>query len=105
VPSIFDMTGRIDRPWLQFMHHFAANVSKPASSNAEIDYVPTLVFVEYLREEINDLHGRRIGAIRYQSSLHTGGVCWAVFVGPEGCGDDGTDALLALDPSSIARSS
>jgi hypothetical protein len=87
VPSLFDPSARIGRPWLRFLRAFADEISKPASSQPDVDYAPTQVFTEYLRRVMRDHAGRPIEAIRYRSAMHPIGTCWAVFVDQSQCAD------------------
>jgi hypothetical protein len=103
VPSVFDQFARSRRPWVKFLRRFAVEIARPVSSDAgPVEYVPTQIFTEFLRDEVLDHDGNRIEAIRYPSAVRHGGMCWVLFVDPTGCGDhDG--ALLTLDASRIER--
>lgn len=107
VPSIFDMTARIYRPWLRFLADFADDLARPIDpSLSPIEYVPTQIMTEYIRDHLRARDNRQIDAIRYRSSLDkAGGACWVVFAKQRDCGDstDKPDKLLILDPDSIER--
>lgn len=106
VPSVFDMVGRMKRPWVRFIERFARDLAKPVEEVlASMDYVPTQVFTEAVRTELLDPVGMPVRGIRYQSSLQGAGVSWVLFVGPNGCSDDWTEsgAWLRLEPSSVRR--
>lgn len=107
IPSIFDMNERIDRTWLRFLVGFADELAKPVDNddNKKIQYIPTQIVTEYIRDHLKTGDGRPIDAIRYGSALDEQGVCWVVFAGPDDCGDEGdsNDRLLLLDPKSVKR--
>lgn len=67
VPSIFENG---DRESLQFLHHFAEEVSQPFQPDAEIhiEYVPTQVVSEFLRHRLLDEDGRPIRGLLYSSA-------------------------------------
>ncbi len=59
IPSLFDLVGKTLRPWLLFLHDFAAAVSRPLSRGEEaVHYVPTQVFTEYVRQCARRLRSR-----------------------------------------------
>ena len=106
IPSIFDMTARIDRTWLRFLAAFADDLARPIEEHqAAVEYIPTQIMTEYIRDHLRTADGHRFGAIRYSSAAdEPDGVCWVVFAGPSECGNDGdADRLLALDAGSVAR--
>jgi hypothetical protein len=117
IPSTFDMTARGRRTWLAFLQPFAAEVAKPVQAGAgEVDYVPTQVFTEYVRDVLLDADGEPLQGIRYRSAARPGGVSWVLFVGPSGCCELGpgwddprtwmgldTGPLLGLDTGSLRR--
>ncbi len=107
IPSIFDMTARGERPWLRFLAEFADDLALPINAHiSAIEYVPTQIITEYIRDYLRAPDDRRIDAIRYRSSLdEQDGVCWVVFAKQDDCGDstDRSDSLLVLDPDSIER--
>src|SRR4051812_13143243 len=80
VPSLFDVTERIGRPWLRFLHHFSRELSKSAGTTPEVDYVPTQIFTKYIRTELRDHSDALVEGVRFRSSLNPGGFCWVLFV-------------------------
>lgn len=109
VPSIFDMSARMERPWLFFLHRFAQEIAKPVKADAgDIDYVPTQVLTEYVRHVLGGPDDPVLG-IRYGSAVHPDGVCWVVFVDASGCtaATPGWETdhghCLALERSSLRR--
>jgi len=107
IPSIFDMTARGERPWLRFLAEFADDLAQPIDPHiSPIEYIPTQIMTEYIRDHLRTPDGGQIDAIRYPSSLdEPDGVCWVVFAKQDDCGDstDITDSLLVLDANSIKR--
>jgi hypothetical protein len=107
IPSLFDMTARSSRPWLRFLAHFAVDLSKPASAvTAEVDYVPTQIVTEYVRDVLRTPSGEAVAAVAYTSAVQPDKTCWVVFAGPEECVDDEERhgrALLRLDRSTVIR--
>lgn len=103
VPSLFDQVARVQRPWLKFLWRFAAEIAQPVDPDAgPVDYVPTQIFTEFIRDELLAPDGQPIEGIRYRSAVRDGGMCWVLFVDAEGCGGD-AHALLRLDPIGIVR--
>ncbi len=109
VPSLFDMVGKSQRPWLLFLRRFAQEVSQPVSpGGAAVDYVPTQVFTEYVRHVLGDRDGP-VRGIRYRSSVRSEGVSWVLFVDAEGCTGvapawhDDQSRWLGMEPSSLGR--
>ena len=104
IPSVFDMTARIARPWLRFLAEFAADLSKLVAA-PEVDYLPTQIVTAYVRDELRSTTtGDPIDAIIYASSIDPSKRCWVVFAEPHQCADpaQATDRhLLVLDPTSI----
>lgn len=107
IPSIFDMTARRDRTWLRFLAEFADDLAQPINPRiSPIEYIPTQIITEYVRDHVRTPDDRQVDAIRYRSSLNKpDGVCWVVFARPEDCGEstDTSNSLLILDPDSIER--
>jgi hypothetical protein len=104
-PGLFDMPGRPERPWLQFVHRFALEISRPTGDAPEIDYVPSQIFTEYVRRVLPGPTGRQVEGIRFRSSLQPSGVCWVLFVSSDGCadeGDDGPATVVILRTGSVA---
>lgn len=103
IPSIFDIDERFYRTELRFLVEFADDLAKPIDNG--VDYIPTQIVTEYIRDNLKTEDGHPIDAIRYGSASDEGGVCWVVFAGPNDCGDEGDseDLLLVLDPKSVKR--
>lgn len=104
IPSIFDQTARSDRTWLRFLAEFAADLARPINKDdTAIEYVPTQIITEYIRDHLPSPDGRPIDAIRYPSSINTpNGVCWVIFANQDNCGDSHSPGrLLILDNSSV----
>lgn len=106
IPSIFDMTARRDRTWLRFLASFADDLAVPITEeDAVVEYVPTQIITEYIRDHLRAPDGRPFDAIRYQSAADAGGgVCWVVFAAQKDCGPGPEEPLLVLDRRSVARS-
>lgn len=71
VPGFFSQATRPRRQHLSFLHDFAREVSLPVprDDRVHVEYVPTQVFTEFLRDELFD--GERVDGIRYPTA--TGG--------------------------------
>ena len=99
VPSIFDAEAGFDRQVLRFMASFAADLAQPVTKeDAQIDYVPTQIATEYIRDHLLD---GVVDAIRYPSAVDPDGVCWVVFTDDVEC--QGSAPLLVLDTGSVRR--
>ena len=107
IPSIFDMTARGDRRWLLFLSELASDLARTVDPrSAPIEYVPTQIMTEYIRDHLRDRDNRQVDAIRYRSAADPpNGVCWVVFAKQDDCGDptDTSDRLLILNPGSIKQ--
>jgi hypothetical protein len=78
---------------LSFIEHFVSEISRPIRPmDQEIDYVPTQIFTEYLRQwAYDDMFGPKdhqkkvihIEGLMFQSSLEEGGKNVVLFRGPE----------------------
>lgn len=92
IPSIFepvpDYLEYSPRTVLSFLHHAARDISQPVqASQAEIEYVPTQVFTEYVRSVV--LHeGTRVEGIKYASAVHQGHASFVLFATQENVFDD-----------------
>ncbi len=74
VPSIFDVVGASQRPWLLFLRGFATDVSRPTTpGGGAVDYVPTQVVTEYVRHVLGDPDDP-VRGIRYRSAVSGGGL-------------------------------
>lgn len=106
IPSIFDVDERSYRTELRFLIGFADDLARPIDvEDRGLEYIPTQIVTEYIRDHLKTSDGRQIDAIRYGSALDEQGVCWVVFAGPDDCGDEGggSEPLLVLDPNSVRR--
>ena len=81
-PSIFD---KGPREALQFLRHFANDVSQPFTPDTEVhvEYTPTQVVAEYIRHRRSDGHGNPVRGLMYRSSKDDGGTNIALFVQSE----------------------
>ena len=80
-PSIFDMSEHADYDWLLFMHEFLRDFSIPIKRDdrIHIDYVPTQVVTEYLRDA--KLDGEPpVEGIKYRSARRKDGICYVLFL-------------------------
>lgn len=109
VPSIFDVVGKVQRPWRLFLKGFAEDVSQPPNPGEEaVHYVPTQIFTEYVRHVLHG-SGEPVRGIRYRSAVRPPGVCWVLFVDADGCTesvsgwDEDLQHWLGLEPSSLRR--
>lgn len=77
IPSIFDMTARIDRSWLRFLAAFADDLARPIEEQeAAVEYIPTQIMTEYIRDHLRTTDGHRFDAVRYSSAAdEPDGVC------------------------------
>jgi hypothetical protein len=82
VPSIF-MDG--PRESLQFLRHFARDVSQPFTPDTEIhiEYTPTQAVSEYMRHRLRDRDGRPINGMLYKSAKEIDKVNVVLFVESE----------------------
>lgn len=82
--SIFDQSGydfRIEELIKPFLREFSNEIAKPVMTGFEaIDYVPTQVFSEFIK---NNTWGHHIHGIRYKSALRRSGVSIVLFRGAE----------------------
>ncbi|GBQ22076.1 RES domain-containing protein [Gluconacetobacter sacchari DSM 12717] len=83
-PSIFDMTDGSDYDWALFMSRFLKDFSSPIERDdrIHIDYVPTQVITEYLRDV--KLGGGRVDGIKYRSARNKSGICYVLFIDEHG---------------------
>ena len=114
IPSIFDAGSRNRRTSLRFLHEFARDLARPVrEDDAPIDYIPTQIVTEYIRDHLWTTEGHSIDAIRYNSATDKpNGVCWAVFVEHDACVDSGSEAtnrargdkdlFMILDTNSVS---
>lgn len=101
--SPFASNSRAELDALSFLRQFASSVSEPNDGELR-HYVPTQVFVAFLRAKVEVFQP---DAIRFASSLDTSSENWVVFVDHEHCLDAHrpTDALyVVLDRGSVTCS-
>ncbi|MCO6416065.1 RES domain-containing protein [Siccirubricoccus sp. KC 17139] len=111
VPGFFSETHRMDRLTMGFLHQFARIIVQPVPRNdrVHVDYIPTQVFTEFLRDY--PFRGGRIDGLRYRSATGKKGANVVLFAGPkevEGAtGDDefGTPPKTWLRLASVRHKS
>jgi hypothetical protein len=83
VPGFFSCVGRKERLTLAFLHEFARMIIQPVARDdrVHIEYLPTQVFTEYLRDFQFD--AGRIDGLRYRSATGKKGSNVVLFAGPE----------------------
>jgi hypothetical protein len=108
VPSLFDEAARATRPSLIFLHHFAAEVSKPVARDKKehIEYVPTQIVTEYFRHIFEREHGIRIDGLVYSSAARNGGRSLVLFVENADCvemseREAGSDGKLSMTKATV----
>jgi len=104
IPSIFDEHRGYLRPTIMFLSAFVEELRKPVEKDdkAHIEFVPTQVFTEYIRQayKFDDV---RFEAIIYPSAISPSGVSCVLFVENDECCDNGVTQrkwkpyVLALD--------
>jgi HEPN/RES N-terminal domain 1/RES domain len=97
-PSIFDMSEESEYDWLLFMsgflRDFSASVERDESIH--IDYIPTQVVTEYLRDADLDGNGPVVG-IKYRSARRKGGICYVLFIDEYGVKPNAGDSTPDLE--------
>ena len=84
VPSLFDPGSDSDmipmRRVLKFLRHIATQVSRPINGDdrVHVDYVPTQVVTEFIRDQLT-WEDSRIDGIKYSSSVRPGHVSYVLF--------------------------
>lgn len=84
VPSLFDSASEnVEAPRrmvLIFLHHIAGELSRPIERNerAHVEYVPTQVVTEYIRDQLV-WENRRVDGIKYSSSSNPGHASYVLF--------------------------
>jgi hypothetical protein len=109
VPSIFDEERRALRKATRFLHHFASEVSKPLPSlgREDVDYVPTQIVTEFVRDVLRTPEGESYMGIVYRSAARLDGLSCVLFVDANGCCEFEDDwnpiarHWLALDSATI----
>lgn len=82
VPSLFaDANRREDRPVLIFLHGFVRSLTRPITKDRRehIEYVPSQVVTEYLRDRFEGDEGTRPKGITYPSAAGRGGESLVLF--------------------------
>lgn len=88
VPSLFeaipDSLEYRPRRIIKFLSHVAAEMSKPIARDGQIhiEYIPTQVATEYVREQTL-WGGQTVDGIKYPSSVHPGQVSYVLFATQE----------------------
>lgn len=79
LPGFFSGASRNHRLYLSFLHEFTGEIVKPVprDERTHIDYLPTQVFTEYLRDA--RFGGKRIDGIRYPSATGEAGANVVLF--------------------------
>ena len=84
VPSLFDpipdSTEVPPRRVIKFLHHVAREVSRSIErgDRVHVDYVPTQVVTEFVRDQLT-WENSSVDGIKYPSSVHSGHVSYALF--------------------------
>jgi hypothetical protein len=83
VPGFFSHAGRREKLTLAFLHEFSDIIIEPVDRNdrINIDYIPTQVFTEFLRDF--RFEGGRIDGLMYRSATGERGVNYVLFASPE----------------------
>jgi hypothetical protein len=84
--SFFTALDRMDRHAIEFMEAFAEDLSRPIERDERqhIEYVPTQVFTEYIRFELETPDGESYHGIKYASSRNRK-PCFVIFADQEDC--------------------
>ena len=79
IPGFFSDAPRQTRQHISFLRSFAQEISRPVprDDRVHIEYVPTQVFTEFLRD--SRFHGQRIDGIRYTSATAQAGANVVLF--------------------------
>ncbi len=84
VPSLFDTENPSEtvpvRRELKFLHHVSRQISRPIErgNSVHVDYVPTQVVTEFIRDQLT-WEGHRIDGIKYYSSVRKDHVSYVLF--------------------------
>lgn len=99
VPGIFSNADRIDRLILAFLAKFSRLIAEPVSRNdrTQIDYVPTQVFTEFLRDFSFD--AGNIDGVRYRSATGRAGANVVLFATPDNVVGASPDTELGEEPN------
>lgn len=86
IPSICDIKNRQKRPFIKFLQNFIKDISLPTSPNYEdIDYIPTQVITEYLRNIFKFPNGIKVDGLLYNSSYKNRGQNIVIFADNKNC--------------------
>lgn len=99
IPSIFDEEYRGLRSKLSFLFDFINDFTKSIDRKASphVDYVPTQIVTEYLRDQFAGYNGASVDGIIYPSSKNVGKNAVVVFANSDQCSNEsGAEQLLEL---------
>lgn len=84
-PSLFDPTASGKRPYILFLREFSERVTRPAEEDRGVanSYLATQVLGEFLRYYLPSQGKRGVDAVRFPSSIHSGGGNWVLFGQPD----------------------
>ncbi|MGC2742712.1 MAG: HEPN-associated N-terminal domain-containing protein [Candidatus Angelobacter sp.] len=103
IPSIFDLARRNERMPLRFLWRFCSDISVQIvpDDRIHVEYTPTQVVAEFIKERFRDREGNRVDGVLYPSSRRSEGRNIVLFVNRgnlEGISGDGY-----LEPPKILR--
>lgn len=93
-PSLFDTGHSTHRVLILFLHRFSDSISAPMEGERNTRYRATQHLTKYLLDTLN------AEGIYYQSARNNDGICCALRLTHEDCGD-AKDRTLWLDPMSV----
>lgn len=99
IPSIFDEEKRYLRSKLSFLFDFINDFTKSIDRKASphVDYVPTQIVTEYLRDQFAAADGISVDGIIYPSSKSVGKNAVVIFANSDQCcNESGAEQLLEL---------
>lgn len=99
IPSIFDEENRNLRSKLSFLFDFINDFTKSIDRKASphVDYVPTQIVTEYLRDQFAASDGISVDGIIYPSSKSVGKSAVVIFANSDQCcNESGAEQLLEL---------
>lgn len=101
-PSIFDAEERDLRDSLKFLTQFRNDIAQPVHhEDSAVDYIPTQVVSEFLRNQFTDKYGNRLDGILYPSVKSLGGSNLALFASRAAV--EGIEEATLEDTSSLLR--
>lgn len=88
-PSLFDAKHRGERPYLEFLRHYAEDMAKPIRRDKveHVDYVATQVVTDYLRNHLVDCNGLPIDGIVHPNERTPDSPTVVLFVRNRDCSD------------------